>query len=311
MQSVRALMEGIVDYAGLFPPAQLEMRPAVENFAAYAQGDFAWMLSRFICPVSRFQEFEAAAAPFLGQLEQAEAPADEEDEENEAEADGGPYFPDAWLLAALCRLDDFKTQVESIFDLMERQGGRLFVDAIEIKIGKPSDVDAVLNVLPEAITPFFEFPLSGDIRGFAAAISGTSAGAKIRTGGVTPDLVPSPEQVATFLRTCAQAEVPFKATAGLHQPLRHHDRAVGADAFGFLNVFLAGLLAGDLGDEELRALLVERSLDAFEIEEDSIAYGGLRLQAEQIEQGRAGRCLSFGSCSFVEPIEELRALGLL
>lgn len=319
MQSIRTLMTEIIDYAGLFPPAKLDMRPAVENYAAYRDGDFAWMLSRFICPVSRFGEFETAAAPFLSRLVSSDAlpegeaggDAGDGSDDEESGDEETTYYPDAWLLSAICQIEDVKPQVEAIFDLMERQDGRVIVDAIEVKISRPGQVDEVLDVLPEAITPFFEFPLTGDIRGFATAISGTAGGAKIRTGGVTPDLVPSPEQVAAFIKTCAQADVPFKATAGLHHPLRHHDPTVGADMFGFLNVFLAGLLAGDLSEQEMRTLLDERNLGAFDIREEGIGYGGRFLASEHIEHGRSTRCLSYGSCSFVEPIDDLRSLKLL
>ena len=50
----------VVDYAGLFPPAGLDMRAAVGNYARYAAGPWAWALGRFIVPVSRLEELERA-----------------------------------------------------------------------------------------------------------------------------------------------------------------------------------------------------------------------------------------------------------
>ena len=62
---VDALAAGLVDYAGLFPPASLDMATAVRNYAAYRAASQRRMLGRFIVPVSRLPEFAAAAAGLL------------------------------------------------------------------------------------------------------------------------------------------------------------------------------------------------------------------------------------------------------
>src|SRR5688500_16772269 len=56
--SLRALLDRAIDYAGLFPPANLELAPALENYAGYVRLPDAWMLSTFVLPVA---EFDAAA----------------------------------------------------------------------------------------------------------------------------------------------------------------------------------------------------------------------------------------------------------
>ncbi len=56
-QSFQHFMNGLVDYAGLFPPARLDMSSAVENYALYRSETLAWMLGRFICPAARLAEF--------------------------------------------------------------------------------------------------------------------------------------------------------------------------------------------------------------------------------------------------------------
>src|SRR5690349_12399045 len=58
--SLRALLEGIVDYAGLFPPASVDMRAAVANYAEYLSSDESWALGRFVLPIARLGEFEEA-----------------------------------------------------------------------------------------------------------------------------------------------------------------------------------------------------------------------------------------------------------
>ena len=48
--SARALMAGAVDYAGLFPPAQLPLADALVEYRRALAGADAWMLGRFIVP---------------------------------------------------------------------------------------------------------------------------------------------------------------------------------------------------------------------------------------------------------------------
>jgi hypothetical protein len=121
--------------------------------------------------------------------------------------------------------------------------------------------------------------------------------AKIRTGG---DAVPSVEHVAEFLRACNSARVAFKATAGLHHPIRN-----GA-MHGFLNVFVAAAII-DHADEILR----EEDASAFAFTDDSASWRGYTISTEQLANTRKNFALSFGSCSFEEPIDDLKALGWL
>ena len=58
MRPERALLSEIVDYAGLFPPAQLPLEKAVREYAAHLGEEKAWMLGRFIIPAQRLEELE-------------------------------------------------------------------------------------------------------------------------------------------------------------------------------------------------------------------------------------------------------------
>ena len=71
-RSLRALLHGLIDYAGLFPPARLDMQSAVANYARYLEGNRAWMLGRFVVPSSRLEEFERAAAALLPKVRDVE-----------------------------------------------------------------------------------------------------------------------------------------------------------------------------------------------------------------------------------------------
>jgi hypothetical protein len=298
LPSVAALLTGLVDYAGLFPPAKLDMPATVRNYGRFRESPESWMLQRLIVPVARLDEFEAAAAEHL--------PRGADDE--------------PWRLSAITvPADDekFAADVERLLAFNEAHAepgaGLAVVDVIELKGTSRAALDAALTDLPEDFFPFIELPIADDPRGLIAALSGGDAGAKVRTGGVTADLYPEPAHVARFIGACAGADVPFKATAGLHHPLRHFSEAVGTKEFGFLNVFIAGALAlhFELTDEELADVLVEESLDAFSFTEEGLAWRTHRLTTDEIEDARLALAISYGSCSFDEPRDDLRGLGLI
>jgi hypothetical protein len=107
--------------------------------------------------------------------------------------------------------------------------------------------------------------------------------------------------------------VPFKATAGLHHPLRHHAADVGCRQHGFLNVFVGGALAftGKIEESDLVQLLSEESIAAFAVAGDGIAWRDRRLTVGELREARDAFAHAFGSCSFEEPLADLRQLGLL
>jgi len=296
MQSVRALLHGIVDYAGLFPPAKLDMGDAVRRYAEYHAGPDAWALGRFVLPVARLEEF--------GEV------YDSMREKHRGEP---------WRLSALTGAD-LKADVDRIGafnrDRARRAGGAV-VDAVELRAASTDEVARAAALLPSGVEAFFEIPVASDPRALVGAIARAGAGAKVRTGGITPDAFPSVEELARFLHACVRADVPFKATAGLHHPLRAEyrltyepDSATGT-MFGFINVFLAAALfraGGTIGDAQ--AMLAETSPAAFRFDDSGVTWRGHRLGNAELEAGRE-RAVSFGSCSFREPVDDLQALDLL
>jgi hypothetical protein len=191
--------------------------------------------------------------------------------------------------------------------------------AVEFRPARPEAIAPVRERLAPGIEVFCEVPHAEDPLPWLEAVAASDASAKIRTGGVTPDLIPSVEELARFLRRCAEVGVPCKATAGLHHPLRgRRPLTYEADApvdiqHGFLNVFVAGalLVAGAALDEAaLRNLLAEEELSAFTFEEDGLAWRDHRLETAAVTAARR-RIRSFGSCSFQEPLDDLREAELL
>lgn len=298
-ESLQSLLHHLIDYAGLFPPAKLDMATTVQNYASFLKTDDAWMLGRLIVPVARLEEFEEHAAELL--------PRDPEADPWTISGITQPAAEHEAMMQDLDRITLFNERHE------DAANGLAKIDVIELKAGTPEEIDRALDVISPEVFPFLELPVAEDPRGLIATLAGGDAGAKVRTGGVTADLYPAPEHLARFIAACAASDVPFKATAGLHHPLRHHAESVGAREFGFLNVFIAGCLAmaHELDEEVIRQILETESLDLFRIEDNRISWRGHIVSAEEIDELREDFATSFGSCSFDEPRGELRGMELL
>lgn len=298
MHVIRTLLEGIVDYAGLFPPAALAMEPAVRDYADYLAGPDAWMLGRFIVPAARLDEFAVAAETLLPR--------------NPTNA--------GWRLSALVG-NDAAEDVAAIgrFNCHHAAegAGAAAVDTVELKVENAATVEAIMAKMPSWLMAFLEIPIAADPEPLVTMIGRAGARAKVRTGGVTADAFPAAEPLARFLEACVRHRVPFKATAGLHHPVRaEHALTYASDAprgtmHGFLNVFLAtAALAAGHGHATAVALLEESSPAAFHVEDDAVIWRDLRLDAAELAAARR-LGLSFGSCSFREPIDDLTTLELL
>lgn len=324
--SLRELLSGIIDYAGLFPPAALPMSEAATAYAACRRGPHAWLLSRFVCPAARFQELYDSVF-----------------------ADGAVTVGDAgpWRLAVLGRggvttaefRDHFHEDLDLCRTFVERCTGRAVVDTFEIRWpGKTArDSTADPNMLLAEITEllarrersaagvpaiFFEVPLNaeaedsiGSLIGTVArfnAAHGTSFKLKIRTGGVEASAVPDVPLVARFIAACAAHRVAFKATAGLHHPLRRYCAAVRGMMHGFFNVFVGAVLAREcaMSEELLRELLGDDRADSFHFRDDGLAWRDWSADVPAVRRARADFAVGFGSCSLMEPVSDLTDLGL-
>jgi hypothetical protein len=306
MSAIHALLDELIDYAGLFPPAAMDMPAAVERFDRHRAGRHAFGLGRFVLPVGRFPEFESAVGGLLPVV---------------PDVDDSEQAPDLWAISALVSpaedVDGVRRDLEAIESFNDRHtevgAGAAIVDTIELKATSGEAVDAVLDLLDDDIYPYFELDPATDVRGTLAAIAGLDGGAKIRTGGVTADAHPSVEQVAAFIAACRMADVPFKATAGLHHAVRAHRSSVETRQFGFLNVFLGAALlhAGRVDAKGLADVLADEDASNFTMSEDGVAWRDRRLSTDQLAEARSRFCHSFGSCSFEEPIDELITMGWL
>lgn len=314
-RTVEILMTGLIDYAGLFPPSKLDMSVAVENYAKYLRSEHEQFLSRFICTAPRLEELSKHAAVVMPGTHATSGYRENAD------------MQDPWQISAVI-IGDLEENLESIYAFNEHhdreENGLAMVDVIEMKIASPEDVDIAIDILPAMIAPAFELPASaifgGDPRGFVAALAGSQAVAKIRCGGITPDLFPSSTDIARFMHACNAADVPFKATAGLHHPIRsEHKLTYESDSptgtmHGFINVFLAGAFVRSIKGidiETLTEVLNETDASAFDFGDEGVSWRNLNVPVAKFAQIREHFATSYGSCSFDEPREDLKALGLL
>lgn len=290
--SLRTLTTRLIDYAGLFPPASLPMEQAVRNYDIYRHGEHREMLARFIVPASRLGEFEKTARERL-------------DED-----------PDPWHIALL-GTGDHESDRRAAENFNERHSGGALIDVLETRENDLARFEELRETTRD-LSVFVELPWDADFDASADALRRTGLRAKLRTGGVSPEAIPPAETVVSFLEACVRLRVPFKATAGLHHPVRcvrpltYEADPPSAPMHGFVNLFLASAMLYEDGDVDAAAeLLNEEDAESLKFSEDAVRWKDREILTEVIAEVRRTLALSFGSCSFDEPLADLISLGWL
>lgn len=284
---LETLLDGVIDYAGLFPPAKLDMEPALQEYLRHIAGPESLLLNRFVCPVDRLSE--------LGDLI--------------AHSNPESSFP---ITVIGSSVDHAKEDRKAIEAHEQRFGNEFEVEGYEVRAS--SNVHESLRQL-EPLTDFdlfLEVPLDAHVGDSLHAIAETeTASAKARTGGLEASAFPSSARLAEFLRECLDLNLSFKLTAGLHHPVRRPDPQTGATMHGFLNVLFALALAEEheLTRAEIASVLEDQDPRNFFAEGNEVGYRGFRTDVDSIEAMRT-LFAGFGSCSVDEPVADLRALGL-
>jgi hypothetical protein len=298
--SLRALLTRSIDYAGMFPPCNLELEPALKKQAKYVRSADSWMLSAFVLPIGKFDQ----AAQFVSQF----------DKQHPLRVSAlGPKTENA---------ADFRTELnnaaEAIRSFQKQHADLVSIGQLEmvlpadVDIGGLSDMAAQLADLK--LHTFWETPAESAEQTIAllARAKQPAFGYKLRTGAVTADAFPSSVQIARAILASTKHHVPTKFTAGLHHPIRQFRDEVKTEMHGFLNVLGAGVLSAEHHWDEAQTvdMLEDQTPKSFEFHDTVFAWRDWEITLDRIK-ARRKFITSFGSCSFDEPREDLRALTFL
>ena len=265
------LFSGLFDDAALFPPGDAPMATAVPAHR-HLRAQLGDLVGPFVVPAVRLDEL----SEHLG--------------------DGEPVGVS--VIAAAGDLPAAAARVDALPGLV--------LAAVEVPVATDAAtareaVRVLDGVLPDGVPAAVELPRSAARDEVLDVLAGTGHRAKLRTGGVRAALFPRPEELAATLRACVARDVALKCTAGLHSAVRHTDPATGFAHHGFLNLLAAcdALAAGE------PAAAAERWLR----QDDAGALVG-GWSPDRVARARTV-LTSFGTCSVLEPVDDLIALGLL
>ena len=321
--SLRSALSRAIDYAGVYPPARLPLSEAVAEYARLRGESGSWMLARFVCPAASVPEL-AALWPVADEVPLMVAAI--------GTGGGTPAALHERTIEDIAAIDAARAS----------SGRRVVVDQFEVKL--PASLlatpdqqriadaisplhDLLARALPASLLLAVEAPVAGapaavvqaTIAGIAAHNRAAAAAGtvpvclKVRCGGLDAAAVPTSAELAAVIAACRERHVAIKATQGLHHPFRRHDSATGAGTHGFVNLMAAAAFAGaaGLGTAEIEAVLGDADPAHFHFAEDALTWGEYRATIADLASGRRHGVLSFGSCSFADPRDDLAALGLL
>ena len=287
--SATALLAGVVDYAGLFPPAGLAVSAAAAEYQMALTSAHAWMLGRFVVPAARLNEL--------------------------AEARTALHLLDPWRISAIVRdgSSDDLAAIAAFNAATSRHHAR--VDTVEAKPQSFAGMDWLAEEASAGLDVYVEVAPGPDVDEWLARVAAGGLRAKVRTGGLTADAFPTPTALAGFIAAAVRHQVPFKATAGLHHAacgtyrLTYDDGAPHASMYGYLNVLLAtAALHGGRPQAVAEAILQRTDTSALVFDDDAVSWGEEQFPLCTVRDTRHHQLVSFGSCSFREPVEEFDAL---
>jgi hypothetical protein len=284
MKAIDSLLAGLIDYAGLYPPAGLDMHSAVRSYLSYGRSKHAPALGRFIVDLNRLTELREEVGDSMRDMRLSVIATPAAD----------------WESLALLLEDGFP------------------IDMVEVKPTRTSEIERITKRIPSTLKTYCEVPVDPPDSNLFEAISAAGACAKLRMGGVVAEAFPSARATARTLKALVDRRIVFKATAGLHHAIRsshpftYEPKSAAGIMHGFLNLCCAAALlhfGGEAGEAE--RLLEEQNPDAWQVTPDAVAWCNFCWSAEQLGAVRREFLISFGSCSFEEPIHDLEAMGWL
>jgi len=293
-----AAFAALIDYAGLFPPASQSMSDAVDSYRAVRSDPSAWVAGRFLCRASQLMDLAAVAMSSFAANESA------------------------WEVGVIFDLPPGESAALAI-DFRSEMNPAMTVAAAEAKLTAPTSeaasalLDAMLSVATDVV-PFVEVDRSAGISCQIGLVADALrsrrrvGGVKLRCGGVSADMFPTPGEVAEFIMAATDRRLPFKATAGLHEPVRHFDRDIGTDRHGFVNILMAAALAESGSDRRtIESVIADSDPDSFSLNAAFASWRGDEVSGSALRRMRQSGFVAYGSCDFNEPIDALVHLGFV
>jgi len=301
--SLYHFLDKLIDYAGLFPPAKLEIEPSLKNYAEYIQSTDKWMMSQFIIPVSRLneipadlmkkysKEFPLKLSLISGNICNDIATVNQFINMNNNSTIFTGYES---------QISDLATFPQSLLDVhqLRKKQNLNFESFYEV-----SPNDNWINQMNEVVSIISQFNAEHD----------AGVGFKLRCGGVEASMFPPAENIAQTILACRDASVSMKFTAGLHHPVRHYSKSVKTRMYGFFNIFIGGMIAHkfNLEIDPLTTILMDENPENFTFDDNGLYLKTYSISNLEIQNYRQKAFISYGSCSFSEPREDLQQLGLL
>lgn len=319
MQSLNIFMQGLLDYAGLFPPANLPLQVSLKNFSEYYDHQQTNWLGKYILPVNKVDETISILNehPLFSKLKN-KANFSLIISNSETINDYSKILEkDITLIKKLTNQFEQTITLDSIEfappkEVFTTNNTKLIIDTLNILLEKFSYLDKINQFYCEVRVLENLHEYIQTISNFNQKISNKIA-IKLRTGGVTPAQIPPSIDIAKAIRVCAEQKIPIKATAGLHVPVPNDNPHVGARLHGFLNIFSCLLLCYDdlMSIENMENIISNYSYRDFKFTDSGLHVGNRYISNQKMTELRKSFIKSFGTCSFIEPIDHLKENHIL
>jgi len=310
-KTAQLFFNSLIDYAGLFPPAALSLDESVENYRVYLDHPKRWVLSRFILTPAHLEKLSPALVALFSSKQKLD-------------------------LSLVCK--NPSTDVLAAMQRIRGFSGGVSLGSVEVALVSGSDLQAQVEGCDRAlqefdsddsrISAFFELPFTSDWESFLPAVmtalehsrqrSQRLLGFKLRCGGTEPHLIPTPYRVALGIAGAARHKIPIKFTAGLHHPFPKgmSPCLTSCDAqsmHGYFNVFFSAFAAFSRGisASEIAELLTTSGATPPRFGDSVLEWCGITISLAELTRLRSSEVISFGSCSFIEPIEDAASLQWL
>ncbi len=269
------LFASLFDDAAIFPPGDVPIEQAVRDHVGHRSSWYAEFVGPFVCSVERLHSLETVLLDRGGDVLDVALTVP-----------GGPS-----TLAQAGQAASAHAHV------------RVATVEVALHTFPLVEVASLLRACGLSAMAYVEVPVTGVVDGLVADLVGAGLRLKLRTGGVAAGAFPDDRALAQAIRSAVRAGLAFKCTAGLHNAVRHRDPTTGFEHHGFLNVALA-----------VQAALDGARVDAVRAALADTDAGDIAARIGDLTEAEAQRLrrsfTSFGTCSVLEPLTDLEALGL-